>query len=107
MAELKSHHMDYVPVTTLHGNQIYLLARMLAHNLGRGLQMIAHPRQCKFTAKCTALWAFEGLGTLQSKLIQRADRLLRPAGKLILSMNSNETVERELSHYLDALKATA
>lgn len=107
-AELKSHcHMDYVPVTTLHGNQIYLLCGMLAHNLSRELQMIAHRPQRKLTAKCTALWAFERLGTLQRKLIQRAGRLLRPAGKLVLSMNKNETVERKLLHYLDALKATA
>lgn len=107
-AELKSHcHMDYVPVTTLHGNQLYLLAGMLAHNLGRELQMIAHPPQRTVTAKRPALWAFEQLGTLQRKLIQRAGRLLRPAGKLVLSMNSNETVERELLHYLDALEAAA
>lgn len=107
-AELKSHcHMDYVPVSTLHGNQIYLLAGMLAHNLGRELQMIAHPPQRTLTAKRTALWAFEQLGTVQRKLIQRAGRLLRPAGKLVLSMNSNETVERELLHYLDALQMAA
>lgn len=107
-AELKSQcHMDYVPVTTLHGNQVYLLAGMLAHNLGRELQMTAHAPQRKLTPKRTALWAFEQLGTLQRKLIQRAGRLLRPAGKLVLSMNSNETVERELLHYLDALEATA
>jgi hypothetical protein len=107
-AELKSHcHMDYVPVTTLHGNQIYLLAGMLAHNLGRELQMIAHPPQRKLTAKRTALWAFEKLGTLQRKLIQRAGRLLRPAGKLVLSMNSNEAVERDLLHYLDVLEVAA
>lgn len=107
-AELKSHcHMDYVPVTTLHGNQIYLLAGMLAHNLGRELQMIAHPPQRKLTPKRTALWAFEKLGTLQRKLIQRAGRLLRPGGKLILSMNSNEIVERDLLHYLEALDVVA
>lgn len=107
-AELKSHcHMDYVPVTTEHGNQVYLLAGMLAHNLGRELQMIAHPPQRKLTPKRTALWAFEKLGTLQRKLIQRAGRLLRPAGKLVLSMTLNEAVERELSHYLDALDTGA
>lgn len=107
-AELKSHcHMDYVPVTTLQGNQVYLLAGMLAHNLGRELQMIAHTPHRKLAAKRSALWAFEQLGTLQRKLIQRAGRLLRPAGKLVLSMNSNVTAERELLHYLDALEAAA
>lgn len=103
-AELKSHcHMDYVPVNTLHGNQTYLLAGMLAHNLNRELQMTAFPRQRRTTAKRTPLWIFEQLGTLQRKLIQRAGRLLRPAGKPVLSMNSNEAVENELLHYLKAL----
>jgi hypothetical protein len=105
-AELKSHcHLDYVPVKTLAGNQTYLLAGLLAHNLGRELQMTAHPPQRRTTAKRTALWPFAKLGTLQRKLIQRAGRLLRPAGKLVLSMNANETVENELLHYLDAVAA--
>lgn len=105
-AELKSHcHMDYVPVTTLTGNQTYLLAGLLAHNLSRELQMTTYLPQRSTTAKRTPLWAFEKLGTLQRKLIQRAGRLLRPAGKLVLSMNANETVENELLHYLDALTA--
>ena len=38
-------------------------------------------------------------------LIQRARRIIRPAGKLILSMNSNEKVESELLHSLGILKA--
>lgn len=105
-AELKSHcHLDYVPVKTLAGNQTYLLAGLFAHNLGRELQMTAHPPQRRTTAKRTPLWAFEKLGTLQRKLIQRAGRLLRPAGKLVLSMNANEAVENEMSHYLDAVAA--
>lgn len=107
-AELKSHcQMDYIPVTTRVGNQIYLLSAMLAHNLTRELQMIAYPAQRGTTAKRTALWAFEKLQTMRRNLIQRAGRLLRPGGKLVLSMNDNAAVERELLHYLDALKMTA
>ncbi len=99
--------MDYVPVTTRVGNQIYLLSAMLAHNLTRELQMIAHPPQRGTTAKRTALWAFEKLQTMRRNLIQRTGRLLRPKGKLVLSMNENAAVESELLHYLDALKMTA
>lgn len=107
-AELKSHcHLDYVPVTTLYGNQTYLLAGILAHNLNRQLQMMAHPRQRGTTVQRPALWAFEKLGTLQRKLIQRAGRLLRPAGKPVLSMQANETVETEVLHYLEAIEAAA
>jgi len=80
---------------------------MLAHNLTRELQMIAHPPQRGTTAKCTALWAFEKLQTMRRNLIQRARRLLRPQGELVLSMNENAAVESELLHYLDALEVTA
>ena len=107
-AELKTHcHLDYVPVTTLYGNQTYLLAGILAHNLNRQLQMMAHPRQRGTTVQRPALWVFEKLGTLQRKLIQRAGRLLRPAGKPVLSMQSNEIVKTELLHYLEAIEVAA
>lgn len=107
-AELKSHcQMGYVPVTTRVGNQIYLLTAMLAHNLTRELQMIAHPPQRGTTAKRTALWAFEQLQTMRRNLLQRAGRLLRPAGRPVLSMNNNASVEQELLHYLDALDMAA
>ncbi len=99
--------MDYVPVATRVGNPIHLLSAMLDHNLTRELQMIAHPPQRGTTAKRTALWAFEKLQTMRRNLIQRAGRLLRPGGKLVLSMSDNATVERELLHYLDALKMAA
>lgn len=105
-AELKTHcQMDYVPVTTRVGNQIYRLSAMFAHNLTRELQMIAHPPQRGTTAKRAALWAFEQLHTMRCNLIQRAGRLLRPQGKFVLSMNYNPAVEEELLHYLDALEA--
>ena len=107
-AELKSHcQMEYVPVTTRVGNQIYLLSAMLAHNLTRELQMLAHPPQRGTTAKRTALWTFQQLQTIRRNLIQRAGRLLRPHGKLVLSMNENAALETELSHYLEALELAA
>ena len=40
-AELKSQiQMDYVPTRTLAGNQIYLLASLIVHNLNREMQMV-------------------------------------------------------------------
>src|SRR5206468_3725605 len=43
-AELKSQcQMDYVPVRTHVGNQLYLCSAILAHNLARELQMQAEP----------------------------------------------------------------
>jgi len=80
---------------------------MLVHNLARELQMLAHAPHRGTTAKRTALWAFEKLQTTRRSLIQRAGRLLRPGGKLVLSMNDNATVETELLHYPDVLKSAA
>lgn len=102
-AELKFRcHLDYIPVTTLAGNQAYLLAGLLTHNLSRELelQMTTYLPQRGTMAKRTPLWAFQKLGTLQRKLIEHAGRLLRLAGNPVLSMNANETVEQELLHYL-------
>ena len=70
IANLKSHcQLDYVPVTTRVGNQIYLLSAMLVHNLTRELQMVAHPPQCGTTVKRTALWTFEKLQSMRRNLI--------------------------------------
>ena len=105
-AELKSHcQMDYIPVTTRVGNQLYMFASILAHNLTRELQIQVTPRARGTTAKRAALWCFREIETLRRTLIQRAGRIIRPAGKLILSMNSNEKLETELLHFLGRLKA--
>ena len=105
-AELKSHcQMDYIPVTTRVGNQLYMFASILAHNLTRELQIQVTPRARGTTAKRAALWCFREIETLRRTLIQRAGRIIRPAGKLILSMASNEKLENELLHFLGRLKA--
>jgi hypothetical protein len=105
-AELKSQcQMDYVPVTTRVGNQLYLYAGILAHNLTRELQMRLTARDRGTTMKRAALWCFREIETLRRNLIQRAGRIIRPAGKMTLSMNSNEKLENELLHSLEQLKA--
>ena len=105
-AELKSdNQLDYVPTRTWVGNQIYLLSVLLAHNLGRELQMMAHPPARTTLEKRPTLWEFTRLGTLRRRLIQRAGRLTRPHGQLTLSMVVNPAVRDELLHYLEALKA--
>ncbi len=107
-AELKSHNqMDYVPTRTWHGNQVYLLSAILGHNLSRELQMIVHPSSRTTQQKRPALWAFEQLDSFRRRLIQRAGRLIRPQGRLTLSMNANESIENELLHYLNALERAA
>jgi hypothetical protein len=106
--ELKTDcQMGHVPVTTRVGNQLYLFAAILAHNLTRELHMQVAPPARATTAKRAALWPFQQLNTLRRNLLQRAGRLIRPQGKLVLSMNANPDVEKELLHYLNALKQPA
>jgi hypothetical protein len=107
-AELKSQtQMDYVPTKKQAGNQVYILAAMLAHNLNRELQMHCRVRDRGTTERRMPLWRFEQLGTLRRKLIQRAGRLTRPQGKLTLTMSANAATKTELLHYLDRLKEAA
>jgi len=103
-AELKSQaQMDYVPTRRRAGNQIYLLAGVLAHNLNRDMQMRCHKPDRHTTEKRAPLWQFEQLATLRRQIIQRAGRLTRPQGKLTLTMSINPSVKSKLLHYLHAL----
>lgn len=98
-AELKSDcQIGYIPVTTRVGNQLYLLAGLLAHNLNRELQMQVHPRSRRTTAKRAALWIFQEIKTVRRNLLQRAGRIIRPQGKVVLSMSANTAVQNELLH---------
>ena len=96
-----------VPVTTRVGNQLYLLAAILAHNLTRELHMQVDPQARGTTEKRAPLWRFRELDTLRRTLIQRAGRIIRPGGKPTLSMNTNGAVQDGLLHYLDGLNNSA
>ena len=94
-----------MPTRTWVGNQIYLLSAVLAHNLGRELQMRTQAPSRATLEKRPALWEFARLDTLRRRLIQRAGRLIRPQGRLTLSMSANPAVRDELLHCLSALSA--
>jgi DDE family transposase len=107
-AELKSQgQMDYIPTRTLHGNQTYLLAAVLAHNFNRELQMQVSEPQRKTTEKRATLWVFEQLATLRQRLVQRAGRLTRPQGVLTLTVSANPAVREDLLRHLDMLQTAA
>ena len=107
-AELKSDcQMGYIPVTTRVGNQLYLFSAILAHNLNRELQMHVQPISRHTTEKRAALWKFEQIKTLRRNWLQRAGRIIRPKGKVTLSMSGNPTVQKELLHHLDAIENAA
>ena len=58
--------MGYVPVRTQVGNQLYMVAAILAHNLTRELQMRISPRERHHTtAKRAALWCFREIEALR------------------------------------------
>jgi hypothetical protein len=106
--ELKSHcQMGYVPVRRCLGNQLYLLAGLLAHNLTRELQMATTPRTRRTTAKRATLWAFERLDTLRGGFLQRAGRLTRPHGTLTLTMSMPPWLQKRLLHCLATLRQAA
>lgn len=100
-------HADYVPVRRLVGNQLFLLAAVFSHNLGRELQMAAQPPDRQTTPKRMALWIFQELHTLRRNLFLRAGRLTRPDGELTLTLSANADVRDEFLHYLDALATAA
>lgn len=105
-AELQSdNQLAYLPTRTWLGNQTYLLSVLLAHNLGRELHRIAHPPARETLEKRPALWEFLKLNTLRQTLLQRAGRLIRPQGRLTLSLSANPVVRNEMLHYLKALQS--
>ena len=94
--------MDYVPSRRWSANKMYLLCAILAHNLGRELQMDASEPQRGTTEKRSPLWIFEGLDTMRRKFLQRAGRLTNTNGTVTLTMSANPAVERVLESYLTA-----
>lgn len=107
-AELKSQgQLDYVPTRTLAGNQLYMLAAILAYNLNRELQMTVQPPDRTTNPTRASLWRFEQLDTFRRALLQRAGRLTRPQGTLTLTISANPTVQNELLHSLDQLQRAA
>jgi len=99
--------LDLIPCRRLGANQIFTLCSMMAHNFSREIQMLAKPSNPRAFSKRPAAWTFEKLDTLRHRIIQRAGRLIRPQGKLTLTMSANATVQKDLLHYLEVLKKAA
>lgn len=106
--ELKSDcQMGYVPVRKCLGNQLYLLAGLLAHNVLRELQMMTSPPSRGTTEKRAPLWVFEELHTFRSGLIQRAGRFTRPHGKLTLTISAARWIKNRLLDLMQRLQNAA
>jgi hypothetical protein len=99
--------LNVIPTRRLAGNQIYTICAMMAHNLSREIQMLAQSSSHRAQPKRPAVWSFQTLDTLRHRIIQRAGRLTRPQGELTLTMSANESVRRDLLHFLDTLQEAA
>ena len=99
--------LDLIPTRRLLGNQMVPLCAMMAHNLGREMQMLAQPRARYARAKRPAAWTFQTLDTLRHRFIQRAARITQPKGELTLTLSANPTVKKDLMHFLEALQKAA
>ena len=103
--ELKSDcHIDYVPVRTRCGNEVYLLAGLFAYNLTRELQMQTTQPSRRTTAKRASLWVFERVDTVRKTLIQRAGRLTHPNGAYRLTISANAWIRARLLRTLNAIQ---
>ena len=108
IGEAKSAAMlDYVPTRSWAGNQMYMQASILAHNLTRELQMQTRPRAVYSGPTRPAMWAFEKLETLRNRLIWRAGRLHSPDGRLTLTMSANAAVQADYETIMSALREAA
>ena len=106
--EIKTHcAMGHVPVRRPLGNQMYLPAGLLAHNLVRELQMRTETPSRGTTDHRAALWVFERVGTVRKTLRQRAGRLTRPSGKLTLTISGGSMAKKKLLGMLDRLRPPA
>jgi len=108
-AELKSQlGLGYLPSRRQIGNQVYVLCNLIAHALGRELQMeVAPPRTMKNTATRACLWAVERIDTIRKRLIQRAARITHPNGRLVLTLAKCDDAERDFRHLLRVLPQAA
>lgn len=97
--------MDYIPTRSWAGNQLYMQAAIMAHNLTRELQMQVQPYLRGDEPTRPARWFFEKLERIRNLIVRRAGRVHRPDGKLTLTMSANEAVRREFETYLEALSA--
>lgn len=95
--------LDYIPVRSLCGNQLFCLASVLTHNLSRELQLQVLDRSRGTTEKRSPHWVFRTLDTLRRTIIMRAGRLIRPNNRLTLVMGANTAAQADLQQILAAL----
>lgn len=93
-----------VATKTQRGNELFTMASILAHNLGREMQMVADKPIRSTSYKRPAKWLFRSLETMQKRLFHRVGRLVRPQGKLTLKIAAQPDEQKVFEHYINALR---
>lgn len=102
--ESKQHAaLEVLPSHWLHGNQVFTLAAMMAHNLGRELQMWLTTPLRRAQPKRPTCWRFSSLRTLRRRLFCRAGLFTWPQKHLTLSIEAEPSVQAEFLSYMTAL----
>jgi hypothetical protein len=97
--------LDYIPCRRRAANEVFTLSTMLAHNLGRELQMqVAEPTRSTTPTRAPH-YELKTLGTLRHLLLRQAGRLTRPQGRLCLSTAASGVARREFETIYHALAA--
>lgn len=99
--------LDVIAMRRKVANQIYMLSSMLAHNLGRELQMKANTKKRGTGYKRPTLWDFSSLGTIRQHLLHTAGYLTYPQGELTLTMNLSDAARSEMTEYLEKFDVAA
>ena len=106
--EAKQHAaLDLIPVKRRRANPVFTLTGMLAHNLGRELQMRTYQPDRADEPKRPPLWKFAALGTIRQRLLHTAGLLVQPQGRLTLKVSDNPGIRAEFTDYLEALDKVA
>jgi hypothetical protein len=107
-AELKTDvAMGHIPVRKRNGNQAYLLAGLMAHNMVRELQMRQSPPERGTNMTRAAYWVFDQVSTLRKHIFNRAGKLTRPGGQLTLTVNASDIDQERIVSLRHAATQTA
>ncbi len=107
-AEAKSQlGLGYLPSRREVGNQVYMLCNLIAHALGREIQMRAASPRSKNTATRACLWTVERIGTLRNRLIKRAARIIRPQGRPVIAFATCHEAEHDIRQLTEAASRAA
>ena len=87
-------------------NELFTLCGMMAHNLGREWQLRTDRKTRNQGKNQGSVRRFESLGRLSRRFLQQAGRIIKPQGRLVLEMNTDEGTQRRIERDLDRLQAT-